>query len=303
MTDDEQRGAASGPLDAAGAIAAASWPQDEPIDPREPTPADEATNALWRARLLGTDPGLRQIRRTFGRIPSPPRCKVCSAPFHGPGRIFTRLWLRGESPGHPLICNSCIGSLAKHPGGAEIEISIVFADVRGSTGLAERTSAAEFRGVLQRFYEVSAQAIDRNGGIVDKFLGDGVMALFIPVLTGEMHAGRALQAARELLGGASRLRVGGDILPVGAGLHTGIAFVGAVGSGDKLDFSALGDTVNVAARLGSVAAAGELLVSRAAWDATGLPLEGASFRELEVRGRATALEVIVERPSDVTATT
>jgi len=289
MTSDEQPGAASGPL-------------DESVDHREPTPADEATNALWRARLLGTDPGLQQMRRMFGRLPSPPRCKICGAPFHGPGRIFTRLWLRGESQGHPLICNSCIGSLAKHPGGAEIEISIVFADVRGSTGLAEQTSAAEFRAVLQRFYEVSAQAIDRNGGIVDKFLGDGVMALFIPVLTGENHASRALQAARELLGGAAHLRVGAGALPVGAGLHTGIAFVGAVGSGDKLDFSALGDTVNVAARLGSVAAAGELLVSRATWDATRLPLEGGSLRELEVRGRATPLEVIVERPSGGAAT-
>lgn len=270
----------------------------EPNEPLEPTPADEATNALWRARLLGTDPGLMAMRRWFRRVPSPPRCKICSAPFRGPGRLITTFWLRGESPGHPLICNTCIGALAKHPGGAEIEISVLFADVRGSTGLAEQGSAGDFRGVLQRFYEVSAQAVDRNAGIVDKFLGDGVMALFIPVLTGENHALRALQAGRDLLTGVARLRTPGGRLPVGAGLHTGTAFVGAVGSGDKLDFSALGDTVNVAARLGSMAAAGEFLVSRMAWDAAGLPLDGASIRELEVRGRVTPLEVVADRSAE-----
>ena len=274
--------------------------RDEP-PPLEPNASDEEVNELWRARLLGTDPGLRRMRSIWRHVPSPPRCKICSAPFHGPGRAITSFVLHGESPAHPLICNACIGSLAKHPGGAEIEISVVFADVRGSTGLAEHSSAADFRGLLQRFYEVSAQAIDRNSGIVDKFLGDGVMALFVPVLTGENHARRALQGGRDLLAGVARLPGSGGRLPVGAGLHTGLAFVGAVGSGDKLDFSALGDTVNVAARLGSMAAAGELLVSRMAWDATRLPLEGTVTREVHVAGREAELEVVVENPGAVAA--
>ena len=84
---------------------------------------------------------------------------------------------------------------------------------------------------------------------------------------------------------------------MGAGLNTGTAFVGVLGSRDKLDFSALGDTVNVAARLGSLAAAGELLVSRAAWDAARLPEDGGARREVGITGRAEPLEILVEMPS------
>ncbi|MGZ6295476.1 MAG: adenylate/guanylate cyclase domain-containing protein [Candidatus Limnocylindrales bacterium] len=270
---------------------------------------EDPVTARWRAMLLGTDESLLKVRRFWRRLPSAPRCKVCASPFHGPGGLLAKVVFRGESPKHPLICNACIGPLAKHPGGAEIEISVLFADVRGSTGIAERTSAAEFRRLLQQFYEVSAAAIDRNGGIVDKFLGDGVMALFIPVITGENHARGAVMAGRELLEGAARLGGADRRLPVGAGLHTGTAFVGVLGSGDRLDFSALGDTVNVATRLGSLAAAGEFLVSSMAWSAAVLgmapgdarPADGALRREVDIAGRTAPLEVIVDMPGSVTA--
>ncbi len=262
---------------------------------------EDPQTAQWRAVLLGTDRELLGLRRFWQRVPSSPRCKICAAPFHGPGRLLTQVIMRGESPRHPLICNICIGQLAKHPGGAEIEISVLFADVRGSTGMAERTSAAAFQGLLQQFYGVAARAIERNGGVVDKYLGDGVMALFIPVITGENHARRAVQAGRDLLAGIAQLDGPGGRLPVGAGMHTGTAFVGAIGSGDKLDFSALGDTVNVAARLGSLAAAGEFLVSRMAWEAAGLVVDGEARREVGLAGRSRPLEVVVEMPGAGTA--
>jgi adenylate cyclase len=138
----------------------------------------------------------------------------------------------------------------------------MFADIRGSTGLAERTSSAEFRSLVQRFYSIAFGAIERNGGIVDKFLGDGVMALFIPVLAGEGHADRALSAATDLVAAVERSALPASGVRVGAGVHRGSAFVGVLGSGDRLDFSALGDPVNVAARLGSIAEPGEVLASR-----------------------------------------
>src|SRR5207249_3585913 len=79
----------------------------------------------------------------------------------------------------------------KHPGGAEVEISVLFADVRGSTGLAENASPAQFRNRLQAFYKAAWDAINNRDGILDKFLGDGVMALFIPGIAGALHAARA----------------------------------------------------------------------------------------------------------------
>lgn len=191
----------------------------------------------------------------------------------------------------PLLCKACFGQLSREGGGAELEISVVFADVRGSTGLAERSSASDFRRLIQAYYRSAAVAIDDNGGIVDKFLGDGVMALFIPVISGENHAGRAINAGRAILAAVERDGVARKGLKVGAGIHTGEAFVGVVGSDAKTDFTALGDTVNIAARLGSLAGPGELLVSRAAWDRAGLGVPPAE-REVEIAGRTGNLTVV-----------
>ena len=192
---------------------------------------------------------------------------------------------------NPLLCTACFGQLSRHPGGAELEISVVFADVRGSTGLAERSSAAGFRGLIQDYYRSAATGIDANGGIIDKFLGDGVMALFIPFITGENHAGRAIDAGRAILASVERDCLARRGLMVGAGVHTGEAFVGVVGSDEKIDFTALGDTVNNATRLGGVAGPGELLVSRAAWDRAGLGTPPAE-REIEIAGRTGNLVVV-----------
>jgi adenylate cyclase len=193
--------------------------------------------------------------------------------------------------GNPLLCKACFGQLSKFPGGAELEISVVFADVRGSTGLAERISAHAYRALIQDYYKAAASAIDDNGGFVDKFLGDGVMALFVPVIAGENHAARAIAAGRAILAAVDGSALGRKGLLVGAGVHAGEAFVGVVGSDEKLDFTALGDTVNIAARLGSLAAPGELLVSRAAWDRAGMEAPGTE-REVEIAGRSGNLRVV-----------
>jgi adenylate cyclase len=258
--------------------------------------ADQVTEQ-WRALLTGDDPSLRSIRRFWRRLPAAPRCKVCASPTHGIGGAVARLMWHGPMRDNPLLCKACFGQLSKFPGGAEVELSVLFADVRGSTGLAERVSAGEFRSLIQAYYRTAAVAIDDNGGIVDKFLGDGVMALFIPVITGENHAARAIDAGRALLRAIDADGLTRKGLMVGAGIHTGMAFVGVVGGGEKIDFTALGDTVNVAARLGSVAGPGELLVSGEAWDRAG-PMEGGPAplrREVQVAGRTGSLGVVVEQ--------
>jgi adenylate cyclase len=260
-----------------------------------PLGEDPGATDIWRSILMGADPSLPALRRRFRRLPSDPRCKLCAAPFRGPGRLLTRLMMHGPSDSNPMLCSLCFGKLGRSgPGGAEIEISVLFADIRGSTGIAERTSAGEFRRLVQQFYYRAAKAIHQHDGIVDKFLGDGIMALFIPVVSGDRHATRAIEAGEALLRAvADRELVAGGVR-VGVGVHTGEAFVGTVGSDERLDFTALGDTVNVAARLGSDAGAGELLVSAVAWAAAGRA-DVADRRELAVKGRTEPLEVVVLR--------
>jgi adenylate cyclase len=203
----------------------------------------------------------------------------------------------GRSNSNPLLCSACFGQLRKYPGGADVEISVLFADIRGSTGIAERTTAGAFRSLLQGFYKVSTSAIERYDGMVDKFLGDGVMALFIPVMTGENHSARAIQAGEELIAGSKRPELAAGGIQVGAGIHSGTAFVGVIGAEEHLDFTALGDTVNVAARLGSLAGPGELLVSGPAWERSGQSLEGLDAQEMEVKGRSAPLDVVILRPA------
>jgi adenylate cyclase len=267
---------------------------EEGQPPRPDASKPDQNTEMWRQVLTGTDPGLPRLRRIWGRVPSSPRCKLCAAPFRGPGRILTRVIMHGASSSNPLLCNSCFGQIRDIPGGAEIEISVLFADIRGSTAIAERTRPAEFGRLVLRFYQRAAKAIDQNGGIIDKFLGDGIMVLFLPVIAGEMHARRAVLAGEAMLAEVSDPELVAGGVRVGIGVHVGEAFVGALGSDERLDFTALGDTVNVAARLGSDAGAGELLVSNAAWLAADRG-EGSVRRTLALKGREEPLDVVVLR--------
>jgi adenylate cyclase len=198
----------------------------------------------------------------------------------------------GPSRLNRRICSGCIHALEKRPGGAEIELSLMFADVRGSTGLAERMSAAEFSRLMARFYGAAADVVDRRNGIVDKFVGDQAMALFIPGFAGADHATDAIEAAHELLDATGHAE-GDPWIPVGTAVHTGLAFVGTVGEGDAFDFTALGDPVNTAARMAAAAGIGEILVSREAAKAAGLETAGLESRTLELRGRAETVDAWV----------
>jgi adenylate cyclase len=145
---------------------------------------------------------------------------------------------------------------------------------------------------MARFYGAAAGVVDEWDGIVDKFLGDGAVALFIPGFAGSDHAADAIAAARSLLE-----QTGNDgpqpWIPVGAGVHTGKSFVGSVGEGDARDFTALGDTVNTAARLTGLAGAGEILISAEAAAAGGLETTGLEQRTLQLRGRERSVDAWV----------
>ena len=158
----------------------------------------------WREMLSPDNPSAIALRRVFRRIPSPPRCKMCHAPFKGVGGFVLRPWF-GPWEKNPQLCKSCIGALAKQgPGGAEIELSLLFADIRGSTAIGERLRPAEFSALLHAFYRIAAQAITDDEGIVDKFVGDEAIGLFIPGFAGRDHAAKAIAAGRALLAAVAR---------------------------------------------------------------------------------------------------
>ncbi len=207
--------------------------------------------------------------------------------------------MHGQSRQNPLMCGMCFGQLRKRPGGAEIELSVLFADVRGSTAIAERTTPDEFRHRIQKFYEIGTKAIEGNGGTVDKFLGDGIMALFIPVLTGEQHARRAISAARDLLDHVERSDLPANGVRVGVGIDRGSAFVGVLGLDEKLDFTALGDTVNTAARLGSAAGPGHLLCPNGPGRSAGSTPCRPPRSPLAVAGKAEPVPVVDLGPTEL----
>lgn len=245
---------------------------------------EQSSEEIWRELLTGQVAGLKLFQAIYKRLPASPRCKFCYAPFGRPGSFLVRVLGGKPSPLNRRLCTSCMRKAHKIPGGAEVEISVLFADVRGSTGLAERTSAVEFGRLLARFYGVAANVVDAEDGVVDKFVGDEAVALFIPGFADEDHATRAVSAARGLIRAVGHYDAE-PWIPIGVGVHTGVSFVGYVGEGDALDFTALSDTVNIAARLRSEAGSGEILMSDATASAAGLDVTGLEHRELELRGR------------------
>lgn len=281
-------------LVAGGALLAAGVVADWRLQRRTSSPGTDGPSAAehWRAVLTGVHPDLRRGRHLFGLLPSDPRCKLCHAPFGGPFAPLMRLIGKRPSDKSPRLCGECFSKTQL--GGVELEISSLFADIRGSTSIAERVSASEYCRLLNRFYAASSDVLVRTDALIDKLVGDEVIGLYLPGFAGPLHARRAVEAARALLRATGHADPAGPWLPIGVGVHTGTAFVGAVGSeGGAKDITALGDAVNIAARLTGAAAPGEILVSDAACSAAGMRIEGLEHRTLALRGHTELVDVRV----------
>jgi adenylate cyclase len=221
---------------------------------------------------------LYRLRRFMRLVPHSPRCKMCNVPFAGPGRLFGLVGY-GRSRKNPNMCTTCF---EKAPlGGTEAEIGVFFADVRGFTTLAETSSAGEVAKLLAPFYADAREILLRHDAIVDKLVGDQVMALFIPAfLTGDAIE-KMVAASIELVG-----RMDEADLPVGAGCDFGLAFVGNVGQEDMKDFTALGDVVNTAARLQAQAEPGQIVLSERVFEAVRDQFPEAGRVELDLKGKS-----------------
>ena len=258
-------------------------------------PEEHAMDEEWYRLLNEGDPGIQRYYNLLRLLPSSPRCKLCAAPFRGPGGLLMRWMGREQSRYNPRYCEAC--KTFDHPGGAEVVISMLFADVRGSTTLAERMGPQEYSRLIGRFYAVASDVLVRADALVDKLVGDEVIGLFLRGFAGPEHPRRAIKAAQTLLERTGHLDRSGPWLPVGIGVHTGLAYVGVVGGvgENPKDFTALGDNVNITARLASLAGMGEILISDAACTASGLELGDLDRRELALKGRQEPIGVHVQR--------
>jgi adenylate cyclase len=243
--------------------------------------------AYSRDLLMGTSSAFRFGRRVLKVLPSSKHCKLCASPLQGAWGSVMSVVGKGPWPKNPKYCSWCFKDMIRRRAGAEIPCSLLFADVRGSTELAEQMTPTAFRTQMDRFFAVASDVLVDHDAIVDKFVGDEVIGIFIPLLTGELHASRAIDAARTLLA-----RTAGW-MPVGAGVNTGIAFVGAVGPIDQAEFTAMGDSVNITARLATAASAGEVLVTEAAATAADLDETGLEHRALALKGKSSPTQVVV----------
>jgi len=232
----------------------------------------------------------KRLHNFFRHLPHDPRCKFCHSPFQGVGGMAVNmLYGRKQSNLNPHFCNLCEDFAKKFPGGAEVEMSMLFVDVRGSTALSEQMTSMEFQKLINRFYVGSTKAIAEEDGLVEKLAGDAVAAFWGAGFAGKNYVARTIRAAQKVQKVMEQQKI-----PVGIGVHAGVAFFGAMGSAEGLiNISAIGDEVNTAARLASKAMAGEIIVSEQALNKAGFDGDGLETRRLELKGISQPVTVRV----------
>jgi adenylate cyclase len=248
-----------------------------------------------------------RIRVTQGAEQLPP-------PAAGEARVLARI---GAMPGIRLACQvrpthdlavvpllpatagPADSQLRINPGqGVEREIAVLFADLRAFTRMAEGRLPYDVVFVLNQYFKAMGEAIERQGGRIDKFIGDGIMALYGLERGPEEACFQALSAAVAMSGALERLnrRLAADLrepLRIGIGLHVGPVILGHMGYGRATSLTAIGDTVNVASRLEALTKEleVELVVSSRLAEAAGVELSAFEERRIEIRGRRRPLRV------------
>jgi adenylate cyclase len=238
-------------------------------------------NVWWfwfTTNAFAVDKSLRRVMRV---LPHDPRCKFCNTPFQGLGAMIARvLFGKQRSSLNPRYCNLCEIASREFPGGAEVPMSMLFIDIRGSTALSEKMTPTEFSQIISRFYAAATKVIIEEDGLVEKLAGDEVAAFWGAGFAGPDYVHRTIEVAQKLLRAMERQKI-----PVGIGVHSGVAYFGAIGTAEGLtDISAKGEEVNMTARLASKAGIGEIIVSEPALKAAGIDGSDLETRSLELKG-------------------
>ena len=180
----------------------------------------------WRMFMTkGSETKEFRRRHLLGVLPSNPRCRFCYAPFSGVGGTLMRLFYdKRPSRMNPQLCNACEIFAEQHQGGIEVEMTLLFADVRGSTTLAEGMSPAEFGTLINRFYNAVSKVLIKSDALIDKLIGDQAAGIYVPGFAGDEHSLRAVEAAQETLRVTGHGDPDGPWIPLGVGVHTGSRF-------------------------------------------------------------------------------
>ena len=179
----------------------------------------------------------------------------------------------------------------------ELEVSVLFSDIRGFSTIAERLSARDIAEVVGRHLGAMAEVVTEHGGTIDKFQGDAVMAVFGAPEPLPDHAERALRCAIAMQRRQAELNAQGwgtdavEILAIGVGVNTGLVIAGAVGGGGRLEYTVIGDAVNIAQRLQSEAEGGEIVASASTVSAANGSIACEPIGPRQVKGREEPVEV------------
>jgi len=181
--------------------------------------------------------------------------------------------------------------------GLKVEVTVLFVDIRGFTALSEKKDPEGIVDLLNAYFSQVTEAVIKHGGHINKFLGDEALAVFGAPVSNTMHAQSAVRCALEIQTRISRLngegKLGEDGIKVGIGVNTGEMVAGNLGSPRRMEYTVIGDNVNVASRITSIAKEGEILVSGSTYD---MAVDGGEFRfeemgRVTVRGRSEGIRI------------
>lgn len=237
-------------------------------------------------------------------------CQGCWEQMHVPiairGPLAVPFKLLGikKSRMHPNLCTICesMFTRVKKRKQIPVPVTVLFADIRGYTDMSQHAAAPEMNQLLHTFYDECSAAVWDENGIVNKFIGDAVLAIFNFPLVREDHIANAVKAAVHLQERCQLIKqkIGLEDqhgLCVGVGVATGECFIGEVGTTYK-DFTAIGSVVNLASRLQGAASAGEIVMTKEVFEHVKENFPGAEQRSLSLKGVGGLVESFVLRQAD-----
>lgn len=172
------------------------------------------------------------------------------------------------------------------------EATILFADIRGFTSYSEGKDPAALVEELNEYFEIATRVIIENGGYVDKFIGDAVLGVFgVPVYSAD-HRAKGVVAAIEIQRSLSTVGSEKDLLrSVGISVHSGVVVAGNIGSASKMEYTVIGDAVNVASRINAMAGSGDTIISKSVYDGVKALVNVEAMPLQELRGRSEPVAI------------
>ncbi|MGH7268061.1 MAG: adenylate/guanylate cyclase domain-containing protein [Candidatus Rokuibacteriota bacterium] len=180
--------------------------------------------------------------------------------------------------------------------GERRDVTVLFCDIRGFTGLAERLKPEAVVKLLNEFYTLMVDTTIQHGGILDKFIGDGIMAIFGAPIATRDHALQAVRTALAMQLGVielstRRIRAGGEPIEVGIGISAGEVVAGTVGTEERMEYTVLGNSVNLGAHLQDAAKPGQILISERTYHKIAKLIDARSLGPIKVKGKEDHIEV------------